>query len=202
LAEEKEEIEQFTDYVAEKRPETKPVEQKEAPEGIAAPQSSQQSKPATTDYPTTGRIFASPVARRLAHELGISLDQITGTGPKDRITKADVENFASSAAEPKKPEKPVAPIIEPTSAYTDIPLSNMRKVIAERLTDSKVSVPHYYITIEVNMDKVLQLRKTLNNESDGKYKLSVNNFIIKSSASALMAVSEVNSAWHIYFIRQ
>jgi pyruvate dehydrogenase E2 component (dihydrolipoamide acetyltransferase) len=78
----------------------------------------------------------------------------------------------------------------------------MRKVIAERLTDSKVLVPHYYLTIEVNMDKVMQLRETLNNESDGKYKLSVNDFIIKSSASALMTMPEVNSAWHNDFIRQ
>lgn len=144
------------------------------------------------------RIFASPVARRLAHERGISLDQVTGTGPKGRITKADVESFDK----PTKPEKPVTPIIEPTSAYTDIPINNMRKVIAERLTDSKVLVPHYYLTIEVNMDKVLQLRETLNNASDGKYKLSVNDFIIKSSASALMAIPEVNSAWNNDFIRQ
>ncbi|CAG8622203.1 5200_t:CDS:2 [Funneliformis caledonium] len=158
------------------------------------------SKPTTTDHQTTGRIFASPVARRLAHELGVSLNQVTGTGPKGRITKADVESLAS--AEPTEPEKPVTPIIEPTSPYTDIPLTNMRKVIAQRLTDSKVYVPHYYLTIEVNMDKVLQLRETLNNESDGKYKLSVNDFIIKSSASALMVVPEVNSAWHNDFIRQ
>jgi len=202
LVEDKEEIEQFTDYVAEKGHDTtektdttkvKPVEQKEA-----APPQQTESKKATTDHPTTVRILASPVARRLAHERGISLDQVTGTGPKGRITKADVENFDKST----KPEKPVTPIIEPTSAYTDIPLSNMRKVIAERLTDSKVLVPHYYLTIEVNMDKVLQLRETLNNESDGKYKLSVNDFIIKSSASALMAMPEVNSAWNNDFIRQ
>ncbi|CAI2189018.1 2452_t:CDS:2 [Funneliformis geosporum] len=179
LVEEKEEIEKFADYVAEKALETK--------------------SPATTDQ-ITGRIFASPVARRLAHELGVSLNQVTATGPKGRITKADVESLAS--AEPTKPEKTITPIIEPTSAYTDIPLSNMRKVIAQRLTDSKVFVPHYYLTIEVNMDKVLRLRETLNNESDGKFKLSVNDFIIKSSASALMAIPEVNSAWHNDFIRQ
>ncbi|RIA97035.1 2-oxoacid dehydrogenases acyltransferase-domain-containing protein [Glomus cerebriforme] len=196
LVEEKKEIEQFTDYVAEKGPEmtetkkAEPIEQKEE-----VPPQQTESKTATTDHPTTGRIFASPVARRLAHERGISLDQVTGTGPKGRITKADVESFV-------KHEKPVTPIIEPTSAYTDIPLSNMRKVIAERLTESKVLVPHYYLTIEVNMDKVLQLRETLNNESEGKYKLSVNDFIIKSSASALMVIPEVNSMWNNDFIRQ
>ncbi|CAB4411332.1 unnamed protein product [Rhizophagus irregularis] len=198
LIEDKEGIDQFADYVVEKSETTEtkkvePVEQKEE----ASPQQT-ESRTATTDQPTNVRIFASPVARRLAHERGISLDQVTGTGPKGRITKADVESFDK----PTKPEKPVTPIIEPTSAYTDIPINNMRKVIAERLTDSKVLVPHYYLTIEVNMDKVLQLRETLNNASDGKYKLSVNDFIIKSSASALMAIPEVNSAWNNDFIRQ
>lgn len=78
----------------------------------------------------------------------------------------------------------------------------MRKIIASRLTESKQQVPHYYVTVEVNMDKTSKLREVLNKSGDGKYKLSVNDFIIKASALALKKVPEVNSAWQGDFIRQ
>jgi pyruvate dehydrogenase E2 component (dihydrolipoamide acetyltransferase) len=78
----------------------------------------------------------------------------------------------------------------------------MRKIIASRLTESKQQVPHYYVTVEVDMDKTTKLREVLNKSSEGKYKLSVNDFIIKASALALKKVPEVNSAWQGDFIRQ
>ncbi|EIE82374.1 hypothetical protein G6F55_001440 [Rhizopus delemar] len=87
-------------------------------------------------------------------------------------------------------------------AFTDIPTTSMRKIIASRLTESKQQVPHYYVTVEVDMDKTTKLREVLNKSAEGKYKLSVNDFIIKASALALKKVPEVNSAWQGDFIRQ
>jgi pyruvate dehydrogenase E2 component (dihydrolipoamide acetyltransferase) len=87
-------------------------------------------------------------------------------------------------------------------AFQDEPTTSMRKIIASRLTESKQTVPHYYLTTEINMSKVSKLRQVLNSSSEGQYKLSINDFIIKAAASALSAVPEVNSAWQGDFIRQ
>ncbi|RUS24037.1 2-oxoacid dehydrogenases acyltransferase-domain-containing protein [Jimgerdemannia flammicorona] len=160
------------------------------------------SAPATA---SSDRVKASPVAKKVANERGISLDQITATGPGGRILKSDVESFTPSAAKPQ----PVAaaagskPAAAPAvGAYTDIPLSNMRKTIASRLSESNQIIPHYYLTVEVEMDKILKLREVLNKSSNDKYKLSVNDFVIKASALALKQVPEANSAWQGEFIRQ
>nr|CAG8437061.1 2105_t:CDS:2 [Entrophospora candida]CAG8466595.1 2894_t:CDS:2 [Entrophospora candida] len=151
-------------------------------------------------------------ARRLAVERNISLDQVTGTGPKNRITKSDVENYIASGGaakqqqpttkQPSSRQTKISTATPTVAAYKDIPLSNVRKVIATRLSESKQAIPHYYLTVEVEVDEVLKLRETLNSQSNGRYKLSVNDFIIKASASALMVVPEVNSAWYNDFIRQ
>jgi len=140
------------------------------------------------------------LARNIASERGIDLAQIKGTGPNDRIIKADVENYIPSTAS----QSPVtsSQTASPTATYTDIPQSNIRKVIAQRLSESKQNVPHYYLTIEVNMDKIMKLREALNRDTDGSYKLSVNDFVVKSAALALKDVPEVNSAWYNDYIRQ
>lgn len=100
------------------------------------------------------------------------------------------------------PPAAYAPQSATGDAFTDIPTSNMRRVIAARLTESKQQVPMYYVTVDINMDKVNKLREVLNKAADGKYKLSVNDFIIKASALSLKKVPEVNSAWQGDFIRQ
>ncbi|CAG8503305.1 3744_t:CDS:2 [Ambispora gerdemannii] len=201
LVEGQEDVEKFTDYTiadtgiadtgsAQPTPkEEKPKEQSPEPQKNSDSTTTQPSTP-SPQKKSSDRIFASPLARKLAEERGIPLDQITGTGPNDRIIKADVDSFVAPA--PSSPE----------AEYTDIPLSNIRRVIAARLTESKQTVPHYYLTIEAEMDKVLKLREVLNKDSDGSYKLSVNDFIIKASALALKNVPEVNSAWHGEFVRQ
>jgi pyruvate dehydrogenase E2 component (dihydrolipoamide acetyltransferase) len=101
---------------------------------------------------------------------------------------------------------PSAPAYAPQSAtgeaYTDIPATNMRKIIASRLTESKQQLPHYYLTVEINMDKTNKLRQVLNTAADGKYKLSVNDFIVKAAALSLKKVPEANAAWQGDFIRQ
>lgn len=173
---------------------------------------SAKSESATDDKPaySGGRIFASPVARRMAEEKGIALRDVKGTGPEGRIVKADIENYKPSAAAPSKStsapaDKPavIAQTGAPAEAsYTDIPLTGMRKTIAARLAESKQNSPHYYLTVSINMDKTLKLREALNAKADGRYKLSVNDFIVKSAAQALKEVPEANSAWYGDFIRQ
>lgn len=158
------------------------------------------------------KFFSTPSARKLALEKGVPLGQVKGSGPEGRIVKADVEAYkgtssSSSSAAAKTPTSatsatpnkaaPVAP-----AEYEDIPASSMRKTIGKRLLDSKTQVPHYYVTVEVNMDRVMKLREMFNKASEGKSKLSVNDFIVKASALALAEVPEANSAWLGETIRQ
>ncbi|SPO21195.1 probable dihydrolipoamide acetyltransferase component of pyruvate dehydrogenase complex, mitochondrial precursor [Ustilago trichophora] len=209
----------------EPKEESKPAEQPKQESAPAASSSSSSSSGSSFGSQSSGdRIFATPVARRLAQDKGIALNKIKGTGPEGRIIKADVENYkpeaaapapakAASAAAPSKPA--AASAAAPASSdgdYTDIPVSNMRRTIAARLTESKSTVPHYYVSIDVEMDKVLKLREVFNkaaSEKAGKdvekaraAKLSVGDFITKAAGVALKEVPEVNSAWYGDFIRQ
>ncbi|KAM4828003.1 dihydrolipoyllysine-residue acetyltransferase component of pyruvate dehydrogenase complex, mitochondrial [Thomomys bottae] len=153
-----------------------------------------------------GRIFVSPLAKKLAAEKGIDLSQVKGTGPEGRIIKKDIDSFVPSKAVPAAaaamapPSPGVAPV--PTGVYTDIPISNIRRVIAQRLMQSKQTIPHYYLSIDVNMGEVLLVRKELNKMLEGKSKISVNDFIIKASALACLKVPEANSSWMDTVIRQ
>jgi len=156
------------------------------------------------------RVFISPLAKKIAGEQGINVDQLagTGTGPKGRVVAADVKNFtpAAAAAPVAAAPSPVAAASAPaasvasTGEYTAIDATNMRRTIAKRLTESKNTIPHYYLTRAINMDNVLQLRKELNSISDSK--ISVNDFIIKAASLACLKVPECNSAWMGDTIRQ
>ncbi|XP_019402664.1 PREDICTED: dihydrolipoyllysine-residue acetyltransferase component of pyruvate dehydrogenase complex, mitochondrial [Crocodylus porosus] len=156
-----------------------------------------------------GRVIASPLAKKLAEERGIDLAQVKGTGPDGRITKKDVESFVPPKVAPA-PEAVAAPTpaavptvaAPPTGVFTDIPLSNVRRVIAQRLMQSKQTIPHYYLSIDVNMGEILVLREELNQEVLKDVKLSVNDFIIKASALACLKVPEANSSWMDTVIRQ
>lgn len=125
-------------------------------------------------------------------EKGIPLGQVKGTGPDGRITQSDVEKFKGGAAAATS-----APAASAAAGpeYTDEPVSNMRKTIGKRLTESKSQVPHYYLTVEINMDRLLKLRQVFNKAQEGKSKLSVNDFVVKAAALALGDVPEANSAW-------
>ncbi|KAJ7304943.1 hypothetical protein JRQ81_010636 [Phrynocephalus forsythii] len=159
-----------------------------------------------------GRVMASPLAKKLAAEKGIDISQVKGTGPDGRITKKDIESFVPSkvaparAAEPAPGAAPAAAIAAtpapPTGVFTDIPISNIRKVIAQRLMQSKQTIPHYYLSVDVDMGRILVLRKELNQEMPQNTKLSVNDFIIKASALACLKVPEANSSWLDTVIRQ
>lgn len=132
-----------------------------------------------------GRIAISPVAKKLALEKGIALKDIKGTGEGGRITKADVEKA-----------KPSNVSAAPSGASsTDVPLTSMRKTIASRLTQSKNTNPHYYVSSTLSVGKLLKLRQALNATANGEYKLSVNDFMIKAVAAALIKVPTVNSSY-------
>ncbi|XP_043936949.1 dihydrolipoyllysine-residue acetyltransferase component of pyruvate dehydrogenase complex, mitochondrial isoform X2 [Protopterus annectens] len=148
----------------------------------------------------TGRIFISPLAKKLAAEKGIDLRQVKGTGPEGRITKKDIESFVPAPVAEAGISPPVA---VPTGTFTDIPISNIRRVIAQRLVQSKQTIPHYCLTIDIHMGAVLQMREELNEVLKSEnIKLSVNDFIIKASALACLKVPEANSSWMDTAIRQ
>lgn len=156
----------------------------------------------TATAPSGGVVFASPAAKRVAKERGIDLSQIkAGSGMDGMITSKDVESFTPAAAPSMTAATPLAGFEMPE--YSDADMSNVRKVIAKRLQASKHEIPHYYLTVECNMDQVIGLRKQINTnyEKEG-VKLSVNDFIIKATALASKRVPECNSAWMDTFIRE
>lgn len=145
--------------------------------------------PVATSASTSGRVAASPLARRMAASKGVDLGSIPGTGPRGRIIKQDVERAtpgsASSAASRNLSTGP---------AFEDVPISNMRKVIAKRLTESKQTVPHFYLTIDCNVDEILRIRQTLNKHIEPE-KLTVNDFVIKAVAMSLRDHPDANASW-------
>ncbi len=133
------------------------------------------------------RVFATPLARRIAEEKHIDLAHVSGSGPRGRVVKADVEG--ATAGSPAK-----APISYGHSGYADVPVSTMRKVIAKTLSESKQTVPHFYLSVDVEIDALLQARKHLNDALENE-KLTVNDFVIKAVAQALQDVPEANASW-------
>jgi pyruvate dehydrogenase E2 component (dihydrolipoamide acetyltransferase) len=165
-----------------------------------------------------GRVFSSPLARRLAKDAGIDLAQVEGSGPHGRVIARDVEAAksgkglkapaADKSAPPAAARAPAAPLSDdkvralfPEGSYEVVPHDSMRKVIAQRLTQSTQTVPHFYLTIDCAIDKLLTAREEINaaapKDKDGKpaYKLSVNDFVLKALALALQRVPDANVSW-------
>ena len=166
------------------------------------------------------RIFASPLARRMAQLAGLDLAAITGSGPQGRIVKSDIEAAVLAARQPAAassgpaaarpatvPPPSAAPSAAPTALskervlalagnppYTERPLNAMRRVIAQRLTQSKQTIPHFYLTIDCEIDELLKIRAELNGRSDA-YRISVNDFVIRAAALALRQVPAANASW-------
>ncbi|WFD25425.1 dihydrolipoyllysine-residue acetyltransferase [Malassezia nana] len=182
-------------------------EPKEQPKEEKKEEPKEQPKKEQKSSKPQDRLFATPAAKRLALERGVPLREIKGSGPEGRILQEDVEKYKPGAA-PAAATASTAP----GQSYEDIPLSNMRRVIASRLTESKSNVPHYYVTFDIDMDRVNQLREIFNRAAKEKAqgdvakekaaKLSVNDFIVKAAAIALKQVPEVNSAFHGEYVRQ
>ena len=158
--------------------------------------------PAAPKDDSGGRIIASPLARRIAEQKGVDLAGVSGSGPRGRIVKADVEGLEAGVAPAKSEAAAPAPSAPPRPAtlggdldapYEAQKLNNVRKVIARRLTEAKQTIPHIYLTVDVRLDALLDLRKQLNSslEADG-VKLSVNDLLIKALARALQRVPACN----------
>jgi pyruvate dehydrogenase E2 component (dihydrolipoamide acetyltransferase) len=170
-----------------------------------APQTTQASaEPSGQSSTPEGRIKASPLAKKLAREKGIDLSQVHGSGDNGRITKSDIDNFkllqqqvstTQSAAQPSK-----QPIVAGQEGYKDMDNSQMRKVIAKRLAESKFGAPHFYLTMEINMDNAMIARTQMNEVSE--VKISFNDMVVKAAAMALRKHPAVNSSWMGDFIRQ
>jgi len=156
---------------------------------------------ATASSSDNGRIKASPLAKKLAKEKGIDLSGVQGSGDGGRITKADIDNYKSSEKAAAKPsaapdkKEGVVPAFTPVTeeSYTDIPNSQMRGVIAKRLGESKFSAPHFYLTMEINMDEAITARTQLNEVSP--VKISFNDMVVKAAAVALRHHPAVNASW-------
>ncbi|CAJ1063982.1 dihydrolipoyllysine-residue acetyltransferase component of pyruvate dehydrogenase complex%2C [Xyrichtys novacula] len=217
IVEKESDIAAFKDYVETGVAEVSTPPPAPAPTPVAAPAAPTPAPTAAAPAaPRKGRVFASPLAKKLAAEKGIDLAQVAGSGPDGRITRKDIDSFVPPKVEPAVTAAPTpaaapAPGVPapaavpaaPAGTFTDIPISNIRKVIAQRLMQSKQTIPHYYLSIDVNMDQVLELRKELNAEVKAQnIKLSVNDFIIKASALACLKVPECNSSWLDTVIRQ
>jgi pyruvate dehydrogenase E2 component (dihydrolipoamide acetyltransferase) len=185
-------------------PAAKAEEKQAAPVASAAP----AATPEATASADNGRIKASPLAKKLAEEKGIDIKQVTGSGDSGRIIKKDVDNYVPAATPAQQPAKAAgapaakaAPFVPAgQEGHTDIPLTQMRKVIAKRLSESKFSAPHFYLKIEVNMDKAMEARKSINEISP--VKISFNDMVIKACALSLRQHPAVNSSWYGDFIRQ
>ncbi|MGY8992940.1 MAG: pyruvate dehydrogenase complex dihydrolipoamide acetyltransferase [Rhodospirillales bacterium] len=151
------------------------------------------------------RVFASPLAKRMAIQAGIDLGSIRGSGPGGRIVKHDIELAVIGGVPPEPaiaPQAAAAPILvlEPAqgAAYREQPNSGMRKAIAQRLGDAKRNIPHFYLTVDCELDGLLELRKDLNArspEGEGAYRVSVNDFVIRAAALAIRRVPNVNVSW-------
>ncbi|WP_374291706.1 pyruvate dehydrogenase complex dihydrolipoamide acetyltransferase [Paenirhodobacter enshiensis] len=181
---------------------------------VAAPVAAPAAAPAPAAPVVAGaRVFASPLARRIAAEKGLDLSAVKGSGPRGRIVKADVETATAapkasapvaSAAPAPAAVAPAAPAVSASAVaklyegreYTEMPLDGMRKTIAARLTEAKQTIPHFYLRREINLDALLAFRTELNKKLAARdVKLSVNDFIIKACALALQQVPDANAVW-------
>src|SRR5574343_367946 len=140
---------------------------------------------------TDGRVKASPLAKKIADEKGIDLNQVSGSGDGGRIVKRDVETFTPAASSAK--QSVILPSVVGQESFEEVPVSQMRKVIARRLGESKHTAPHFYLTMSINMDKAIEARKAMVDYSP--VKISVNDLIIKEVATALRKHPAVNSSW-------
>ncbi len=170
-----------------------------APQTTPAPQPApaKAAAPAKANGAAKGaRIFISPLAKRLAKEAGIDPADLSGSGPRGRIVRSDVDAAISGGVK----RKPAAAAGSGTrdvfgQPYTAQPNTGVRKTIAKRLTESKTTIPHFYLSLDCQIDELLSLRKKLNERAEGEMKLSVNDFVIKAVALALRKVPQVNSSW-------
>jgi pyruvate dehydrogenase E2 component (dihydrolipoamide acetyltransferase) len=189
-------------------PATPKTEPAPAPKAEAPAQATTPSvAPAPNGHDRVDRIVASPLAKRMAQQAGIDLSALSGSGPNGRIVKVDIEAALAKGPTPKAAPAPQpaaaptakAPPVPITAPHTAVPHSTMRKVIARRLSESKATIPHFYVTMDIELDALLKLRGQLNaaspKEGPGAFKLSVNDLVIKAAAVTLRRIPKVNASW-------
>lgn len=175
------------------------------PASIPTAPTTNTSTPSTTAVVNEGRIFASPLAKKIAKEKGIDLKFVKGTGEHGRITRTDLENYtpgaaASTAQSSSNASHMLALAPAGTVSFVDTPVSQMRKVIAKRLSESLFTAPHFYLTMKINMDAAIKARALLNETATAK--ISFNDMIVKATALSLKQHPKVNSSWMGDFIRE
>jgi pyruvate dehydrogenase E2 component (dihydrolipoamide acetyltransferase) len=187
-----------SDNKAAPEPTAEKTTEKETATGVT---STDQQAEQSVSSEANGRIKASPLAKKLAADKGIDLSQVQGTGDGGRITKTDIDNYKPSAkkAAPQTGIQTISPAVSGEEGYTDTPNSQMRTIIAKRLGESKFGAPHFYLTMELNMDNAMAARAQMNEVSP--VKISFQDMMIKASAMALRQHPAVNSSWMGDFIR-
>lgn len=159
-------------------------------ETVSAPLQKEENK----DSSNNGRVKASPLAKAMAKEEGIDIHKVQGTGDDGRVVKRDIEEYLKNPQPETTVEEPkTIKVPEPEGAYEDVPVSQMRKVIARRLGESKFSAPHFYLTMEICMDKLIATRKQLKELTETK--ISFNDFVVKATAKALKEHKNINASW-------
>ncbi|XP_061365147.1 dihydrolipoyllysine-residue acetyltransferase component 2 of pyruvate dehydrogenase complex, mitochondrial-like [Gastrolobium bilobum] len=201
--EDEDDISKFEDYQPQASDPGAATAQQSSPKKEMVEEPAQESEPKVSKpsiSPSSGdRIFTSPLARKFAEEKNVPLSSIKGTGPEGLIVKGDIDDYLEVSAPSKAKVTTDAPL-----GYTDIPLSQIRKVTASRLLLSKQTIPHYYLTVDACVDKIMSLRAQLNSlqEASGGARISVNDLVIKATALALRKVPQCNSSWTDDYIRQ
>lgn len=170
------------------------VEAAPAPAPVVAP-AAQVAAPVAAPLESNGKVHASPLARKMANEKGIDLSNVIGTGEGGRVVKRDIEHYTPYVGGGTKKRAFVG-----TESYTELPVSQMRKTIAKRLAESKFTAPHFYLTLDIDMDNAMALRKSINEMEE--YKVSFNDMVIKACGLALREHPAVNSSWRGDVIRQ
>ena len=173
-----------------------------AADTVMASQQAAVPRPVRNGSAAADRVFASPLARRIAAERNLDLKAIAGSGPQGRIIKTDLENTLAQPSAAPRPPAPPAAARQDTAAlfagreFDEIPLDGMRRIVAARLTEAKQTIPHFYLRRDIIVDDLLEVRKGANEAlAERNEKLSVNDFIIRACALALQQIPEANSVW-------
>jgi len=174
------------------------TESKEEPAAVSGSATTTTASPAQASFNGDGRVKASPLAKKIAEEKGIDLAKIAGSGDGGRVTKKDIDNFVPGSTPASEPAAKAPAALIPTYpagqvSFEEVPVSQMRKVIAKKLSESKFTAPHFYLTMTVDMDKAVQSRTRINEVS--AVKISFNDIVLKAAAVALKLHPAVNSSW-------
>ncbi len=189
----KEEVKKEEALVKETKKEETPAQPTPASETKPTPEpKAAEEAPKENTGAENGRLMASPLAKKMAEEKGIALEKVSGSGDSGRIVRKDIENYKEAAPEKSLPAS-ATQAVPGKESYQDVPLSQMRKTIARRLSESMFTAPHFYLTVDINMGRLVEARKKLNDFLGEK--VSYNDIIIRAAAAALRHNPKVNASW-------